>query len=307
VEIEMIRFFKDILDAAKGEKARRLLTLAGEPDLDIICRAAAAGFIIPWLVGDGKAIEKMIDKTPLASLEHEIVDEKDPSRALYRAISMIREGRADMLGQGNVDQNTFLNAVLDAKAGLLKSKLASYVSIFQMPKHDKLILVTDTFLNNYPTITEKQFILENALRLSGVLGIDAPKVAALAAIEQVNPGIPSTLDAAILSKMSERKQFGRAIVEGPLDIDCSLSHVAAERKGIRSVVTGNVDIYLVPEIDTGHLLAESLVFFGRMPTAGMVMGMTAPVILDVPFVSNECRVVEIALASLVAGQGGNGG
>ena len=181
----------------------------------------------------------------------------------------------------------------------MKGKLASYVSVFQLPKSDKLILVTDTFVNNYPGVTEKQLILEQAIKLAGLLGIEAPKVAVLAAIEQVNPSIPSTLDAAVLSKMAERKQFGNAIVEGPLDIDCALSHVAAERKGLKSVVTGNVDIYLVPEIESGYLLAQSLVFFGKMEMAGVLMGMTKPVILNLPFVSRENRLVEIALASLI--------
>jgi phosphotransacetylase len=137
--------------------------------------------------------------------------------------------------------------------------------------------------------------------------MEQPKTAVLAAIEQVNPGIPSTLDAAILSKMAERRQFGNAVVEGPLDIDCALSQVAAERKGLKSIVTGNVDIYLVPEIDTGHLLAEALVFFGRMQTAGVVMGTSNPVILKMPFVSDENRIVEIALASLLCGKGGRNG
>ena len=168
---------------------------------------------------------------------------------------------------------------------------------------EKLILVTDTFINNNPTLAEKQLILEHAVRLADILGIDAPKVAALAAIEQINLNIPSTVDAAILSKMSERKQFGKAIVEGPLDIDCALSEAAAARKGLRSVVTGNVDIYLVPEIDTGHLLAEALVFFGRLETAGAIMGTTNPVILNVPFVSEENRIVEIAIAALMCRKG----
>jgi phosphate butyryltransferase len=165
--------------------------------------------------------------------------------------------------------------------------------------------VTDTFINNRPTLAEKQLILEHALRLAGVLGIEAPKVAALAAIEQINLNIPSTLDAAILSKMSERKQFGKAIVEGPLDIDCALSEAAAGRKGLRSVVTGNVDIYLVPEIDTGQLLAEVLVFFGKMNMAGAIMGTTNPVILNLPFVSEEDRMVEISIAALMCEKGRN--
>ena len=205
--------------------------------------------------------------------------------------------------QGNFEQNAFLSSVLDAKTGLLRGKAASYVSVFELTESGKLILVTDTFLNNYPGLTEKRLILENALSLSAILGIDTPKVSVLAAVEQVNPGIPSTLDAAILSKMSERGQFGKALVEGPLDIDCSLSHLAAKRKGIKSNVTGNVDIYLVPEIDTGYLLAESLVCFGKIHTAGIVMGTTTPVILDVPFVSDECRLVEIALACLALRRG----
>ena len=107
--------------------------------------------------------------------------------------------------------------------------------------------------------------------------------------------------------MGERRQFGKAIVEGPLDIDCALSHVAAGRKGLQSVVTGNVDIYLVPEIDTGHLLAEALVFFGKMQMAGMVMGTSKPVIMNLPFVSAENRRVEIALACLACRKGGNNG
>jgi len=181
---------------------------------------------------------------------------------------------------------------------------AVLVGYGNVERRKKLILITDTYVNNSPGIAEKQAILENALALARRLGIEQPKTAALAAIEQVNPGIPSTLDAAILSKMADRRQFGNAVVEGPLDIDCALSSVAAERKGLKSEVTGNVDIYLVPEIDTGHLLAEALVFFGRMQTAGAVMGTSSPVILKMPFVSKENRLVEIALACLLCGKGG---
>jgi phosphate butyryltransferase len=226
------------------------------------------------------------------------MDVKDSGGALQTAIALVREGRADMLMRGADDLKTFMNAVLDAKTGLLKGRLASYISLFQLPKSDKLVLVTDTFVNNYPGITEKQLILEQAINLAGLLEIEAPKVAALAAIEQVNPSIPSTLDAAVLSKMAERKQFGSAIVEGPLDIDCALSQVAAARKGLKSVVTGNVDIYLVPEIESGYLLAQVLVFIGKMEMAGVLMGMAKPVIVNFPFVSRGNKIMEIALASL---------
>ena len=291
----------DIMEAARKETAKRRLAISSvkRPEMEIISKAAKEGLIFPVLVGDGKAMETLVKKSHLASLEHEIMDVKDAGGFLRAAVALVREGRADMLMQGAEDLKSFMKAVLDANTGLLKGKLASYVSVFQLPKSDKLVLVTDTFVNNYPGVTEKQVILEQAINLAGLLGIEAPKVAVLAAIEQVNPSIPSTLDAAVLSKMGERKQFGNAIVEGPLDIDCALSHVAAARKGIKSVVTGNVDIYLVPDIESGYLLAQSLVFIGKMEMAGVLMGMTKPVILNIPFVSRGNRLVEIALASLI--------
>lgn len=292
--------FAEIIEAARKKATKRRLAISSVkmPDIEIISWAANEGLIVPLLVGDGKAAEALIRKSALQSLEHEIVDMKDGGEALQKAITLVREGRADMLMQGGSDQKTFMNAVLDAKTGLLKGRLASYVSVFQLLKGEKLILVTDTFVNNYPTVAEKQVILENAIRLAGLLGIEAPKVAALAAIEQVNPSIPSTLDAAILAKMSERRQFGKAIVDGPLDIDCALSHAAAERKGVKSAVTGSVDIYLAPEIESGYLLAQSLVFLGKMQMAGVLMGVTRPVIVNLPFVSRENKIVEIALACL---------
>ncbi|HVO68178.1 MAG TPA: phosphate acyltransferase [Syntrophales bacterium] len=300
----MLTSFKEIVDAAKLEGAKRLaIYFAEKKDMDLLSKAAGTGLIIPCLVGDGKAIEDMVKGAPLKSLEHEIVDERDPAKALRTAIGIIREGRADILMQGANNHQALMAAITDAKGGLKKGRLMSYISVFQLPKQKKLSLVTDTFINNSPTLGEKQLILEHAIWLAGILGIDAPKVAALAAIEQINLNIPSTLDAAILSKMSERKQFGKAVIEGPIDIDCALSEAAAARKGLRSMVTGNVDIYLVPEIDTGHLMAEALVFFGKLETAGVVMGTTNPVILHLPFISAESRLVEIAIAVLMCQEG----
>jgi phosphate butyryltransferase len=292
--------FADIIEAARKKAVKRRLAISSltKPDMEIISRAAGEGLIVPLLIGDGKAAEALVKKSALQSLEHEILDVKDSGGALRAAIALVREGRADMLMQGAGDLKIFMKAVLDPKKGLLKGKLASYISVFQLLTGDKVVLVTDTFVNNYPGITEKQLILEQAIKMAGRLGIEAPKVAVLSAIEQVNPSIPSTLDAAILSKMAERGQFGNAVVEGPLDIDCALSHVAAGRKGLKSVVTGNVDIYLVPEIESGYLLAQSLVFIGKMEMAGVLMGVAKPVIVNLPFVSRENRLVEIALACL---------
>ena len=301
----MMNSFKDILNAAKQGGAKKLaVPCPVAEDIPLLADAAAAGLISPCFFGDGKTIRALISASTLAAGKYEILEESDPQQVLGRALAAVRNGSSDILMQGGVAHQELLDAFYNKEQGLLpKGGIISFVSVFALLKHEKLILVTDTFINNHPTLVEKQQILANALQLARILDIETPKTAVLAAIEQVNPGIPSTLDAAILSKMAERGQFGKAIVEGPLDIDCALSRVAAERKGLRSVVTGNVDIYLVPEIDTGHLLAEALVFFGGMQTAGVVMGTARPVILNLPFVSYENRIVEIALASLLSGKG----
>lgn len=296
----MMNAFQDILKAAKQAGVRRLLIPSPlATDLPLLADAASAGLIVPCFVGNGVGIRALIGGSPLAGGKWEIREENDPQQILSLSSMLLRTGQADMLMQGGMAHQPLVDALQNKNNGLKSGRVVSYVSIFELAREEKLVLVTDTFLNNFPGIAEKQGILDNAIQLASRLGIAQPKTAVLAAIEQVNPAIPSTLDAAILSKMAARGQFGNAIVEGPLDIDCALSDVAAQRKGLKSPVTGNVDIYLIPEIDTGHLLAEALVFFGRMPTAGVVIGTASPVILKLPFVSKENRLVEIALASLL--------
>jgi phosphotransacetylase len=302
----MMNSFQDILNAAKQNGPRKLVVPRPlSDDLSLLAEAARAGLVSPCLVGDRKTLAAA---SPLPAGTYELLEEDDPGCALDRALAAVRGGAGDILLQGGAGHQELVEALSNPERGLVpRGGTLSYVSVFALLKREKLILVTDTLIHNQPTLVEKQQIIGNAIRLARLLGFRAPNTAVLAAIEQVNPGIPSTLDAAILSKMGERGQFGEGVVEGPLDIDCALSRVAAERKGLRSAVTGNVDIYLVPEIDTGHLLAEALVFFGGMQTAGAVLGTVRPVVLNLPFVSRENRLVEIALACLLAGKGnGNG-
>jgi phosphate butyryltransferase len=234
--------------------------------------------------------------------EIEIIEEPDAARALAIAIGMLKKSEADILMRGSLDPNRFLHAVLDKEKGLLKERVASLVSVFDPPGVERVTLATDTYINSFPSIVEKVTITENVIRLARLLGFDSPKIAALSAIEQVNPAIPSTLDAAILSKMAERGQFGDVTLEGPLDIDCAVSRRAATRKGVHSSVTGQGDIYLVPNVEAGLLMAELTVFIGKMPMACALMGVSHPVVLNLPFGPAENRLTEIELAVLLCGR-----
>jgi len=202
----MISTFKDILTRAKeAGKGKRAAMAAPDPrQLKRLEAAAQAGLIMPVLVGDAKKLENLCKGTTLAASDCRIIHEPDPSQALARAIALVKNREADILLQGGTYQQTFIDRVADAKTGLINGRLMSHVSVFELPDRDKLILVTDTYIQNQPSLLDKQLILENSLRLAALLGIPRPKVAVLAAIEQVNPGIPSTLDAAI--------QIGRAHV-----------------------------------------------------------------------------------------------
>ncbi len=302
----MISTFQDIRDVSQKEKRPKKLVIpwAGPGTIPTVSAAVQAQAITPLFIGQGNGIEHLLKDTPIAMGDYEIVDAIDPETALSRAVTMIRDGGADILMQGQIPHQAFIDAVMNRDSGLLTGKLGSFVSVYQLLKRDKLILITDTYINNKPSLSDKIAILENAIGLARTLEIETPRVAALASIEQVNPAIPSTLDAAILSKMSQRHQFGTVVVEGPVDIDCALDKKAAQRKGVESEVTGMVDIYLVPDIDVGYPLAQLLVFISKMQMIGAVVGTRKPVILDLPFVSTENKVTEIALATMMCERGG---
>ncbi|HAJ27576.1 MAG TPA: phosphate butyryltransferase, partial [Syntrophus sp. (in: bacteria)] len=179
----MMNSFEEILTAAKQNGVKKLVIPSPvAADLPLLATAAAAGLIIPVLVGDGGSVEALVSVSSLAAGKYELVDEIDPGSMLGRAIDLLRNGKADMLMQGGAAPQALLGALRDKEQGLLpKGAVISFVSIFQLLKREKLILVTDTFINNNPTLVEKQQILANALQLARLLGIEAPKVAVLAA------------------------------------------------------------------------------------------------------------------------------
>ena len=300
----MLRNFQDIREAAKKRGKKRIVLTpsgpAGGPEA--LYEAVREGWVTPVFIGEGSSTDKTLRAKGFSSHDFEIINEQDPRKCIMLALDIVRGKKADIVMQGTVEHQLFLDLVLDREKGLLQGRVASLVSLFDPSALDRLTMITDTYINDNPSITEKIAITENAIKLARVLGIGSPKIAALSAIEQVNPAIPSTMDAAILAKMAERKQFGDVVIEGPLDMDCAVSGKAAARKGIRSTVTGQADIYLAPNVEAGYLMAQLSVFIAGVPMAGVLMGTTHPVIIDLPITSGENRLVEIALAVILSGR-----
>ncbi len=300
----MMTNFDQIRKEAKSQGAKKMV-VAPVPvgmDFSALSEALGEGLVTPILIGSSDAAAPWVKGLGKKAESIEFIEEPDALKALGLGIEKLRKGEADILMRGAIDPGRFLAAVLDKEKGLLKERVASLVSVFDPPAVDQVTMATDTYINSFPSIAEKVTITENVIKLAGVLGFASPKIAALSAIEQVNPAIPSTMDAAILSKMAERRQFGDVTLEGPLDIDCAVSRRAATRKGVNSAVTGHGDIYLMPNVEAGLLMAELTVFIGKTPMACALMGVSRPVVLNLPFVPVENRVTEIELAVLLCGR-----
>lgn len=295
----MLTSFADIIKKAKEGPCRRLVVVCRPSGYVVneILKASAAGFISPLFVGREQDLEGR--REILSEMQAETVTTQSEEDALCRAVEIVKSGKADMIMQGAVAQAAFVRTVLDPKGLRKKNCLPSYVVLFELAARNRLAMVTDAYLNDSPSLAEKVMIVENALAVAAMLGMERPHVAALTSIEQVNPQIPSTLDAAALSKMSERGRFGRAVVEGPIDIDCALDGNAARRKGVRSPVAGDCHIYMTPDIESGYALAQLLTFIGRFQVAGIVAGVRCPVILNVPFIPGGTGMADLALASLM--------
>ncbi len=299
----MLTSFAGIIDKAKNGSFRNALFISGfsQKRLEAVAQACGDGFIRPMFAGRSEALKRC--REIFASIPAGFIETEDDDDALCRSVRLVKDGQVDIVVQGNLNQARFADCILGPAGARVANRLPSFISVFEPPEKDRIIMVTDSYLNDFPDLSGKTMIIENALVLASALEISHPNVAALTSIEQVNIQIPSTLDAAVLSKMSERGYFGKACIEGPIDIDCALDRRAARRKGVESPVAGDCHVYMTPDIESGYALAQLLAFVGRFRVAGIVAGALCPVILDIPFIPADSLPVELALASLLCESG----
>ena len=263
---------------------------------------AAHGLIRPILVGHRDEILAVAKAHELNLDSFEIVDENTEADAAAKCVELCQSGNAAAIMKGSLHTDVLMHAVLKA-GGLRTSRRMSHVFVVQAPLyHGRALLITDAVVNIYPSLEDKVDIVQNAVDLAHTLGIPAPKVAILSAIETVNPKITSTVDAAALCKMADRGQITGAILDGPLAFDTAVSTEAASEKDLRSLVAGDADILVVPDLDAGNMLAKELEYLGGAHLAGIVMGATVPIILTSRADSVEARIASCAIASLIVAE-----
>lgn len=263
-------------------------------------QAHAAGLITPILLGPAAEIAKVAAAGRLNLDACLIEDIADPVACAQRAAALVREEQAKALMKGSLHTDELMAVLVSRAAGLRTARRISHVFVMDVPAHDRLLLVTDAAVNIAPELRVKADIVRNAIDLAHAIGIDRPAVALLSAVETVNPGIPSSVDAAALREMAQRGEITGAILDGPLAFDNAISAEAARIKGIVSPVSGAVDILVVPALEAGNILYKSLVYLGGALAAGVVMGACVPVILTSRADSPASRTASAAVACLLA-------
>jgi len=256
--------------------------------------------IDPILVGCAKKITAAAEELGVDLSGLEIIDIPDNRAAALRAVALIHEGRAQALMKGHLHTDHLLHAILKKEGGLRTNRRLSHVFVMDVPGLDHLLFVTDAAINIAPDLDCKVSICQNAIDLALSLGIELPKVGVLSAVETVTASIPSTLDAAILSKMADRGQITGGLVDGPLAMDNAIDLEAARTKGITGLVAGHADILLAPNLESGNMIAKELSFLAHAEAAGVVMGAQVPVILNSRADDDKARLASCAVAALYA-------
>ena len=279
----MIRTFEELEQTAKSKPSRRLaLAMAEEADaLKAVVTATEQGVVEPILVGNKRLISEIAGKEGLDISRYRIESAEGEEHSAARAVELVREGEAAVLMKGRTPTAVIMRAILHRHGGLRGPGVLSHVSIIQIDKYPKLLIMSDPGINIAPDLKTKAAIIGNMVYVAHRLGIQRPKVAVIAAVEKVNPkAMPVTVDAALLSKMSDRGQISGCIVDGPFALDNALSRKSCETKGIQTEVGGDADILLMPDIEAANVFYKTLAHLTDAKIAALLIGAKVPIVMS---------------------------
>jgi len=301
--LKQLRSLTELLSYAREVGPKRVSVALAEDSevLEAVDHARKEGIADCILVGNTDKMKSIAEEigVDLSKFQLEDVRGSEESVALA-AVEIVSSGKADILMKGMISTANFLRGVLNKEKGLRTGSLLSHVYIHEVEGLDRILFVCDPAFNIAPDLNAKVKIVENTVELAKSFGVETPKVAALAAVEVVNPDMPCTLDAAALVQMNRRNQIKGCIIDGPLALDNALSVEAAKHKGIVSEVAGSPDILLVPDIEAGNLLGKVILFMANGAGAGVVLGAKVPVVLTSRGDTARTKALSIALGAVLA-------
>jgi phosphate acetyltransferase len=290
---------------AKAKQVKPATTVVAHPcdesSLRGAIEAAESGIIVPILVGPAAKISAVAKQHGIKIEGVQIVDTPGGEAAsATRAVELIHEGKGELLMKGSLHTDELMRAVTSSKTGLRTARRVSHVFVMDVPTYSETLFITDAAINIFPDLDAKRDIIQNAIDLFTQVGLGTPRVAILSAVETVTTKIPSTIEAAALCKMADRKQITGGILDGPLAFDNAIDPEAARIKGIKSEVAGRAQILVVPDLESGNMLAKNLAFMAKADGAGIVLGARVPIILTSRADTVRARMASCAVAVLYA-------
>lgn len=294
---------QQMIEVVKTKPRKRLVAAFANDNhtIEAVSKAIDLGIVEGILVGDEATILQVCQQEKIDAGKFRIVQEADEQKAAYKAVELIIKGEGDILMKGLVSTDKYMRAILNKDAGLLPPKgVLSHVSVIENPGYHKLLIVGDVAIIPQPDLNQKIAITNYLIQVAKALGIDTPKVAVIAATEQMLPGMQACVDAGILSKMADRGQIKGALVDGPLALDVALDEESARIKKIGGQVAGDADCLLFPNIESGNVFYKSHTKLSKGELGALVMGAKCPAVLSSRGDSALTKTYSIALAALVA-------
>lgn len=290
-----------LLKKANSLEKKRLAVAVAEDNevLKAVYEAVNLGIITAKLYGNEVNIRKVAEKNNIDLKHMEIKNVEDETQCALEAVKSIRDGENDFLMKGKLNTADLLRAVLHKEYGIRKNDTLSHVMVYQVPNYHKLLFLTDGGMITFPELKDKVGIINNALSVCKAFNIETPKVAALAAIENVNTKMQSTVDAASLAMMNKRGQIKGCIIDGPLAFDNAINLEAAKHKGVVSQVAGDADMLLVPNIECGNMVGKCLTYFAGSVSAGVIVGAKCPIVLVSRADTAKSKLYSIALGAAI--------
>ncbi|WP_262901554.1 bifunctional enoyl-CoA hydratase/phosphate acetyltransferase [Candidatus Sulfidibacterium hydrothermale] len=299
----MIKKLDELFPALQAKNKKRLVAAFANDahTIKAISQAVDMGIIEATLVGDKEIITTVCQKENIDSHKFQIVNQPEEIEAARWAVRIINEGHGDMLMKGLVSTDKYMRAILDKENGLMTpGAILSHVTVMENPSYHKLLIIGDVAIIPLPELKEKIAITQYLIQTAHALGIQQPKVAVLAATEQVMPKMPACVDAALISKMADRGQIKGALVEGPLALDVAIDKESAEIKKINSPVAGDADCLVFPNIESGNVFYKANTKLAHGEQGAIVVGARVPAVLSSRGDSIKTKLYSIALAAITA-------
>jgi phosphate acetyltransferase len=288
---------------ATAQKYPAIKTAIAHPCDDVSLQSAVEAarlhLIEPILVGPVDRIRAVARTEGFDIAAMEIVDAAHSHDSAAKAVELVTAGNAEAVMKGSLHTDELMGAVVSRQAGIRTARRISHCFIMDVPNHPDALIITDAAVNIAPSLDDKVDIVQNAIDLAHALGASEVRVAVLSAMETVSAKVPSTIEAAALCKMADRRQITGALIDGPLALDNAISPEAAAIKGLISPVAGRANVLVVPDLEAGNMLAKSLSFLAHADAAGIVLGARVPVILTSRADSLLTRLASCAVAVLL--------